>query len=156
MVWIELLNSVDTAYEIKSKPTDAYEAVSDQILNPYTGTYTYITKFKKILLNDSHKGIELSYRFRVTLIRTQDSTVLFTDELALERTDKIHKINYTGKPENIYPELPKGNYLPQVSNEWRERFATTQHELLDKSVLQIEIENELAKKISFIINKHIK
>jgi len=156
VVWIELLNSVDTAYEIKSKPTDAYEAVSDQILNPYTGTYTYITKFKKILLNDSHKGIELSYRFRVTLIRTQDSTVLFTDELALERTDKIHKINYTGKPENIYPELPKGNYLPQVSNEWRERFATTQRELLDKSVLQTEIENELAKKISFIINKHIK
>lgn len=156
VVWIELLSRADTAFESKSTPTEAYEAVSDQILNPYTGTYTYITKFKKIQLTDSFKGIELAYRFRVSLIRTQDSTVLFSDEITLERSDKVHKMNYTGKPENIYPELPKGNYLPEVSNEWRERFASVQRDLLDRSVLHSEIENELAKKISYIINKHLK
>lgn len=156
VMWIELLGKTDTVYETKSVPTTAYEAVSENILNPYTGTYTYITKFKKVNLTDSYRGIHLAYTFRVNLIDVAAQKILHQDEFVLERKDQAHKINYTGKPENLYPELPKGNYLPPVSDEWKERFATTQRDLIPKATLQSEIEKELAKRISFIINRHIK
>lgn len=129
-----VLIEMDSFVYRKSKPEvnerEAYEAVTESILNPYTKTYSSVSKFKRATYTDKSEGQYLAIKITYSLIEVQSGRVLHTDEARVIRNDEIHAAVYNGNPANLYPTLPEGNYLPHVSFEWRQRFSNPRKELI--------------------------
>lgn len=121
-----VLMQLDTFSYTKNKPEvftrEAYEAITESILNPYTQTYSRISKFKKATYTDKTEGQYLKLSVRYYLIQVKTKQILLEDVVKIEKKDELHAAVYAGNPANLYPTLPEGNFLPQVSQEWREMF----------------------------------
>ena len=64
----------------------------------------------------------------------------------------MHIGKFKGDTDNLYPSLPEGNYLPQVSSEWRNMFLNPRKKLLsiDELIQQsfIEVSYKMSNKIT--------
>jgi tetratricopeptide (TPR) repeat protein len=152
-IWIEQVAATDTLEKAESAPREAYEAFSESVLNPYTGTYTYITRFKKVQFTDSYQAIRLKYIFRYAVIDVANQKVLHTDEITIRKEDEAHQFSYEGNPANLYRNLPVGNHMPAEDYGWREQFAKAKRKIIPKETLEKEAQRELAFRITFAINK---
>jgi hypothetical protein len=135
---------------------DAYEAFTESILNPITGTYNYITKFKKAKYDDTFEARKLKFKVAYQFISSVDGRVLFNDEIEVEKSDEQHLLTYTGNINNLYEELPQGNYLPPPNETWRDQFTQVKRKLLSKDDLSKEISIQIADKISSEILPRLK
>jgi tetratricopeptide (TPR) repeat protein len=134
---------------------DAYESVTENILNPYTRTYSSISKFKKVQYTDKSEGQFLYMRVHYRLIDVKTGYVLYSNTLVEQRNDELHIASYNGNAANLYPSLPEGNYLPHVSEEWRSMFSNPRKQLLPTSGLyQAAIEklsNQIVKEVKGLL-----
>lgn len=134
-----LLIEMDSFGYKRSKPQvyerEAYEAVTENILNPYTQTYSSISKFKKATYTDKSEGQQLLIKVKYQLIDVRSATVIYSDTISLVKTDELHAATFNGNPANLYPNLPEGNYLPHVSGEWREMFSGPRKSLVPLPLL---------------------
>lgn len=155
-MYVQLVDYVDSFYQIKSEPTDAYEAFTANILNPYTGTYSYITKFKKVTFFDSYQKQLLRYKFRVMLVNNNTNSIMYNDLIHINKDDEAHEFSFKGDPNNLYRELPNGAYVPQQDAEWREQFIKAKRALVPKSILLSEAQRDIAMRLVYILNKNLK
>ncbi len=147
-----VLITLDT-FEYKKMPAqvsvrEGYEAFTENILNPYTQTYSSISKFKKVTYTDNNEGQFLRMFFKVELIEVSNGNILLNEPILIVKNDELHAAKFSGNPKNLYPNLPDGNYLPQVSREWREMFFNPRKNLLPVSDLLQQGFNEAANKMA--------
>lgn len=151
-LYLEILHFADTSGQTQKEERTAYEAVTENVPNPYTGMYTYISKFKKITYLDSREYKKVTCRIRFMLLDLQNSSLLAEETLELEKSDTKHAYVYNGKINNLYEHLPKDNQMPPPDQEWRERFYNSNRALLTSADLTKELQTEAAaivlKKIS--------
>ena len=150
LAYVLLIEMDSFAYK-KSKPQvyerEAYEAVTENILNPYTQTYSSISKFKKASYTDKSEGQELLINVKYQLIDVRLATVIYSDTISLVKVDELHAATFKGNPANLYPTLPEGNYLPHVSGEWREMFSGSRKNLIPLPLLINISMEEITEKI---------
>ncbi len=147
-----VLITLDT-FEYKKIPAqvnvrEGYEAFTESILNPYTQTFTNISKFKKVTYTDNNEGQYLRLFFKVTLLQVSNGNVLANEQILVVKNDELHAAKFEGNPNNLYPNLPEGNYLPQVSRAWREMFFNPRKNLLPINDLLQQGFNEAANKMA--------
>lgn len=150
LAYVLLIEMDSFAYK-KSKPQvyerEAYEAVTENILNPYTQTYSSISKFKKASYTDKSEGQELLINVKYQLIDVRLAKAIYSDTVSLVKVDELHAATFKGNPANLYPTLPEGNYLPHVSGEWREMFSGTRKNLIPLPLLINISMEEITEKI---------
>jgi tetratricopeptide (TPR) repeat protein len=152
-VWIQLVSAKDSFEKVESAPREAYEAYSENVLNPYTGTYTYITRFKKVQFTDTYQAIRLQYLFKYAIVDVLNQKVLSMDDVLIKKEDEAHQFSYTGNPSNLYRNLPIGNHMPPEDTGWREQFLKAKRKLIPIETLEKEAQKELAFRIAFAVNK---
>ena len=155
-VLVKLIDKTDSTFSETVKNGVAYEAFSENILNPYTGTYSYITKFKKVAYTDRFYGIKLVFNFHLEIIETATGNSIYADDITVDKSDEVHTLSFDGNPNNLYQELPKDNFLPAEDPAWREQFTQSKRKVLSRDVLLKEAYKELSFRIAFAVNKFIK
>lgn len=150
----------DSVSYTKSKPDiyirDAYESVTENILNPYTNTYSSISRFKKATYTDKTEAQQLSTKVRVVLLQVKTQQILLSEVIGLNKNDELHAAIYKGNSANLYPNLPDGNYLPHVSQEWRNMFTNPRKNLIPLPVLSQSVVDELAEKMALLIQPKLR
>lgn len=147
--------------EYKESPTtteqkNAYEAFSENILNPYTGTYSAITKFRKVSYDDTYEQRSYNMVLSYKLIATADGKVILSDVIRPSLKDEQHQLVYKGNIANIYEELPTGNYLPPVNQAWRELFTNVKRPALTKTQLATETQRQAARQVAEAVSAFFK
>lgn len=153
--------SLDTFGYIRQKPIkinrEAYEVFTENILNPYTKTYQSISKFKKTTYIDNTESQQVLIKATYQAIKVSTGEVIAQNQAVVETLDELHQAVFAGNPANLFPTLPEGNYLPQVSEEWRNMFDANKNKLVAEnefiqsglktiaSKMAIEIIEKLAK-----------
>ena len=135
---------------------DAYEAYTESILNPITNTYNYISKFKKTKNDDTFEARKLRYKVAYQLVSAIDGRVLFSDEIDQEKSDEQHLLSFNGNINNLYQELPPGNFLPPPNDAWREQFTMIKRKLLTKEELSKDLSFQIAQIISSTVLPKLK
>jgi tetratricopeptide (TPR) repeat protein len=135
---------------------NAFEAFNESILNPITNTYNYISKFKKTTYDDTYEARKLRYKVAYQLVSSADGKVVYSDEIDQEKSDEQHLLSFNGNINNLYQELPEGNFLPPPNDAWREQFTMTKRKLLSKDELSKEMSAQIAQIISSSILPKLK
>jgi len=151
IVLLQLTVDSEQIIPFRKETKEAYEAFTENILNPITGTYNYISKFRKTNYEDSYESRKLKLKVAYQFIQAADGKVLYNDEIEEEKSDEQHLLTYNGNINNLYPELPNGNYLSPINETWRNQFTQVRRKLLTKEELAKEISVEMAAKISAVI-----
>lgn len=155
-IWVVIHEIKDSVEKKEMVERTAYEAVTENIPNPYTGTYTYISKFKKINYRDSYESRMVSYKVSYALYRISDQTKLTSEEIVLQKSDQVHRYFYNGKINNLYENLPVDNQMPPPNQEWRERFTNSHRQLLPKEALLKELQLDLLSRVNKAVSIYIK
>lgn len=155
-----ILLQLDTFEYVKqAKQTvvrEGYEAFTESILNPYTKTYSSISKFKKATYTDNTEGQQVYMVLKVALIQVNTGDVLLNEVITVFRKDELHAAKFNGNPNNLYPNLPEGNYLPQVSREWRDMFFNPRKNLLPVNDLINQAVYEATSKMATFIQPKLR
>lgn len=135
---------------------EGYEAFTESILNPYTKTYSSISKFKKVIYTDNTEGQHVHMALKVALIQVSTGDVLVNEMITVLKKDELHAAKFSGNSNNLYPNLPEGNYLPQVSREWRDMFFNPRKNLLPVNDLLNQAFNEASLKMGNLIQPKLR
>jgi tetratricopeptide (TPR) repeat protein len=152
----QLLSADEKVTPFNKVERDAFEAFTENIRNPITGTYNYISKFRKTKYDDTFEARKLTYKVTYQFIATADGKVLYSDEVSISKSDEQHLLSYEGNINNLYEELPVGNYLPPPNEAWREQFSVVKRRLLSKAELSKELSIQIAESISSTILPRLK
>lgn len=155
-VMVEVINYTADKIPFTKKDQVAYEAFTENILNPYTNTYQYISKFKKVTFADSYESMQLALYVRYQLIDVNAAKVLLTEQADLKASDEQHLFKYNGNIQNLYPELPQGNVMPPLPPGWRDQFTNTARVLKTEAQLCAQMAEELSSKIAGAVLQKIK
>jgi tetratricopeptide (TPR) repeat protein len=148
VVWV-MIESV--SYKESLATTEkkfAYEAFSENILNPYTGTYSAITKFQKVSYDDTYEKRMITVRYKYALVNAIDGKTVLSEQKEHTQKDEIHQFVFEGNINNLYEELPTGNYLPSPNLDWRELFANSKRNPLSRNQLVAETQFVIAKQVA--------
>jgi tetratricopeptide (TPR) repeat protein len=156
VLWVEIKQSTYKEVPLTTVQKEAYEAFSENILNPYTGTYAAITKFRKVSYADTYEEHAVTLKVAFKLISVADGTVALSDEKEFYQKDEAHQLVYAGNINNLYEELPAGNYLPPVNQVWRDLFTNVKREPLTREQLTGESLHLCARQISQAVISYFK
>jgi len=153
---IQLTTNEGQAVPFNKVVREAYEAFTESILNPITNTYNYISKFRKTHYDDTYESRSLKYKVNYQLILSSSGYIILNDEVEAEKSDEQHLFSYPGNINNLYPELPNGNYLPPPNEAWKNQFTQVKRKLLSREELEKELTLEIAEKISPVVFQKLK
>lgn len=156
VVWVEVQKVVYTESPSRTEQKNAYEAFSENIPNPYTGTYSAITKFRKVTYDDNYEQRSYNMVLSYHLIATQDGKVVLSDIIHPSMKDEQHQFVYKGNIANIYEVLPTGNFLPPANQAWRDLFTNVKRQPLSKDQLAIETQRLAARQIAGAVSAYFK
>lgn len=155
-VWIRINHIEFYKVPLTTIQKSAYEAFSENILNPYTGTYSAITKFRKVNYDDTYEENGIRIQVHYQLISVNDGKVVLGDELNHTQKDEVHQLVFNGNIQNLYEDLPSGNYLPPAKPEWRDLFSPTKRKPIDDEQLTREALFQLSKQIAKSVQNYFK
>lgn len=156
VLWVEVKRSTYAEVPLTTVQKNAYEAFSENILNPYTGTYSAITKFRKVTYDDTYEAHTATILVAFKLIATADGRVVLSDEKEFVQKDEAHQLVYSGNINNVYEELPSGNYLPPVNQNWRDLFTSVKRQPLTREQLTGEAVHICARQIAQAVTGYFK
>ncbi len=148
VVWVKIESVKYIETPVTTEQKAAYEAFSENILNPYTGTYSAITKFRKVMYDDTNEKRALTVKYTYALLNSQDGKTMLSEQKEFTQKDEIHQFVYNGNINNLYEELPNGNYLPPANQGWRDLFTNAKRTALRKEQLLSEANFNIARQIS--------
>ncbi len=148
IIFIEVKTLLDQVQPRIAEKKSAYESFTENIPNPYTDTYTYITKFKKVEYTDVSEGQRIKYNVSIQILDVATGLPIFSDNFDMNRVDELHKLECKCNINNLYQDLPEGNYLPPSNKEWREQFTVGKAALMPKNTFKLSILTEMASQIS--------
>lgn len=122
MILVNMLPVVDSISPRVSEKRTAYESFTENIPNPYTDTYSYITRFKKIEYTDVYESRYMRIQAELVLVSCITGHTVKKEMIRVEKDLSRHQFEYKGNVNNLYEELPTGNYIPSPNPEWRELF----------------------------------
>lgn len=132
---------------IRTDSTDAYLGYTETTYNKATGLPQNVTRFKKVKYADSWQKRKVHYKVYYQLVSTQTAQVVASDVINEEKTDENHVCNFKGDINNLYPELPAGNYMPLDSQAFREQFNAVKRIILTKEEITHEVCLVIAQKM---------
>lgn len=159
MKYVVLVNVLRTEYKEVPATTEqkaAYEAFSENIPNPYTGTYSAITKFRKVTYEDTYELRSYQLVISYQVIATANGKVVLEDTVRPSMKDEQHQFVYKGNISNIYEELPTGNFLPPVNQAWRDLFTNVKRPALTQEQLAKETRLQAARQIAGGVSAYFK
>lgn len=149
---------IDSFVYTRTKPAiytrEAYEAVTERILNPYTNTFSAISKFKPATYTDKTEGQYLQVKVTCMFLHAASGKVV-SDEVRLTKSDEVHVALFKGNAANLYPTLPNGNYLPHVSQEWRNMFTNPRKNLLPTAEFIQLVVDELTAQLALRVQSKL-
>lgn len=156
VLWVKQMQVNYTEEPVKLEQRTAYEAFSENILNPYTGTFSAITKFRKVTYDDSYESRQLSLTIAYSLLVVASGEEVSGDQLTFTQLDEQHQFIYKGSTLNLYEQLPTGNFLPPPNPEWKSLFTEVKRQPLSQQQLMVELNRQAARKITTVLNQYFK
>jgi len=156
VLWLNIKDIQYTAIQPTIIQNQAYEAFTENILNPYTGTYSSITKFRKVNYDDSYEQRKIELKVAYQFISVDDGKVVLSEEKLFTQQDEVHQFIYLGKITNLYQDLPTGNQLPAIDQAWRDLFTNIRRKPLTQEQLSNEAYQQLSRQISLSLLGYFK
>jgi tetratricopeptide (TPR) repeat protein len=148
VLWLNIKRCTYVEVPLRTEQKGAYEAFSENILNPYTGTYSAITKFRKVNYDDTYERHSFTALVQFQLISVADGKEVLGDEKEVTQKDEVHQLVFTGNINNLYEELPVGNYLPPANQAWRDLFTNVKRTPLNREQLSGETVHVISRQIA--------
>jgi tetratricopeptide (TPR) repeat protein len=156
VLWVKQMQLTYTEEPPKLEQRTAFEAFSENILNPYTGTFSAITKFRKVSYDDSYESRKLSLTIAYSLLAVESGREVSGDQVTFTQQDEQHQFIYAGSIQNLYEQLPTGNFLPPPNPEWKSLFTEVKRQPLSQQQLLVELNRQAARKITTVLNQYFK
>jgi hypothetical protein len=107
------------------KPTTtvetAYESFSQRVMNE-TGDAQSVIKFKKVNYKETKQYRKVTAKVRYQLVSVQSGQIVSSEVFSDEAFDAHVYARFDGNKDNLYPNLPAGNFMPQAPKEWTDKF----------------------------------
>ena len=120
-----LLIDVNEIIFDEMKPTTtvetAYESFSQRVVNE-TGDAQSVIKFKKVNYKETKQYQKVSAKVRYQLVSVQSGQIVSSEVFSDEAFDAHVYARFDGNKDNLYPNLPAGNFMPQAPKEWTDKF----------------------------------
>jgi hypothetical protein len=120
-----LLIDVNEIIFDEMKPTTtvetAYESFSQRVVNE-TGDAQSVIKFKKVNYKETKQYQKASAKVRYQLVSVQSGQIVSSEVFSDEAFDAHVYARFDGNKDNLYPNLPAGNFMPQAPKEWTDKF----------------------------------
>jgi tetratricopeptide (TPR) repeat protein len=140
-------------YEVNTnelKPTTtqqtAYQAESERVATAGGETQSVI-KFKKVNYAETKKYRKVEAKIGYQLVSVQSGQIVSAEVFNGEQFDVHLYARYSGNIDNLYPNLPAGNFMPSAPTEWKDQFFELNRDLLSIQALTDKVFEEISLKI---------
>ncbi|MDP1725309.1 MAG: tetratricopeptide repeat protein [Bacteroidota bacterium] len=121
--------------DLHTDSVEAYLGFTETTPNKTTGLPQNVTRFKKVKYADTWQSRKVYYKVYYQLVSTQTAQVVANDVLTEEKNDENHICIFNGDINNLYPELPAGNFMPIATQSFREQFNAVKRNILTREEL---------------------
>ncbi len=133
--------------DLHTDSIEAYQGFTETTRNKTTGLPQNVTRFKKVKYADTWQKRKVYYKVFYQLVSTQTAQIVASDVISEEKSDENHICIYNGDINNLYPELPAGNYMPLASQTFRDQFNAVKRTILTKEEITHEVCLVIAQKL---------
>ena len=133
----------------------AYESFSERVYDNVSGTSQSVIKFKKVNYKETKQYRKVEARVAYQLVSVQNGQVASAEVFSSEQADAHLFARYNGNTDNLFPNLPAGNYLPSAPPEWLSKFSELNRPLESKQNLADKAFQDISIKIVNDINLYI-
>lgn len=152
-----LLNVNEVIFD-ELKPTTsietAYESFSQRIVNE-TGDAQSVIKFKKVDYKETKQYRKVETKVMYQLVSVQSGQIVSSEVFNDEEFDAHVYARFDGNIDNLYPNLPAGNFMPTAPKEWTEKFYELNRNLASQESLANKTYEAISLKIIDDINLYI-
>ncbi|MCF8430040.1 MAG: CsgG/HfaB family protein, partial [Bacteroidia bacterium] len=152
-----LIDVSDVVFD-EMKPTtnieNAYESFSQRIVNE-TGDAQSVIKFKKVEYKETKQYRKVITRVSYQLISVQSGQIVSSEVFSDEAFDVHVYARFDGNKDNLYPNLPAGNFMPTAPKEWTDKFYELNRSLASQQTLADKTYEAISLKIIDDINLYI-
>lgn len=152
-----LIDVTDVKFdELKPTTTDepAYQSFSERVVGA-NGEAQSVIKFKKVNYSETKKYRKVEARVSYQLVSIQTGQIVSSEVFNAEQYDAHAYAKFNGNIDNLYPNLPAGNFMPEAPAEWKEKFFELNRELASIQILADKAFAEISQKIMDDIDLYI-
>jgi tetratricopeptide (TPR) repeat protein len=142
--------------ELKPTTTEepAYQSYSERVVGA-NGEAQSVIKFKKINYSETKKYRKVEARVSYQLVSVQTGQIVSSEVFNAEQYDAHAYAKFNGNIDNLYPNLPAGNFMPDAPVDWKEKFYELNRELASNQILADKAFTEISQKILDDIHLYI-
>lgn len=153
-----LLIDVNEVVFDEMKPTNtietAYESFSQRVVNE-TGDAQSVIKFKKVDYKETKQYRKVAAKVSYQLVSVQSGQIVSSEVFSDEAFDAHVYARYDGNKDNLYPNLPAGNFMPTAPKEWTDKFYELNRSLASLQSLANKTYETISLKIIEDINLYM-
>ncbi len=153
-----LLIDVNEVVFDEMKPTTtvetAYESFSQRVVNE-TGDAQSVIKFKKVNYKETKQYRKVAAKVSYQLVSVQSGQIVSSEVFSDEAFDVHIYARYDGNKDNLYPNLPAGNFMPTAPKEWTDKFYELNRSLASQQTLADKTYEAISLKIIDDINLYM-
>lgn len=152
-----LINVSDVIFD-ELKPTTsietAYESFSQRVVNE-TGDAQSVIKFKKVDYKETKQYRKVAAKVSYQLVSVQSGQIVSSEVFSDEAFDAHVYARFDGNKDNLYPNLPAGNFMPTAPKEWTDKFYELNRSLASLQSLANKTYETISLKIIEDINLYM-
>jgi hypothetical protein len=153
-----LLIDVNDIIFDEMKPTtsieNAYESFSQRVVNE-TGDAQSVIKFKKVSYKETKQYRKVAAKVSYQLVSVQSGQIISSEVFSDEAFDVHVYARFDGNKDNLYPNLPAGNFMPIAPKEWTDKFYELNRNLESQQTLSNKTYEAISLKIIDDINLYM-
>ncbi len=153
-----LLIDINEVVFDEMKPTTtietAYESFSQRVVNE-TGDAQSVIKFKKVNYNETKQYRKVAAKVSYQLVSVQSGQIVSSEVFSDEAFDAHVYARFDGNKDNLYPNLPAGNFMPTAPKEWTDKFYELNRSLASQQTLSDKTYEAISLKIIDDINLYM-
>jgi tetratricopeptide (TPR) repeat protein len=132
----------------------AYESFSQRVVNE-TGDAQSVIKFKKVNYKETKQYRKVAAKVSYQLVSVQSGQIVSSEVFSDEAFDAHVYARFEGNKENLYPNLPAGNFMPTAPKEWTDKFDELNRSLASQQTLADKTYEAISLKIIDDINLYM-
>jgi tetratricopeptide (TPR) repeat protein len=140
------------------KPTtsieNAYESFSQRVVNE-TGDAQSVIKFKKVSYKETKQYRKVAAKVSYQLVSVQSGQIISSEAFSDEAFDVHVYARFDGNKDNLYPNLPAGNFMPNAPKEWTDKFYELNRNIASQQSLANKTYEAISLKIIDDINLYM-
>lgn len=140
------------------KPTtsieNGYESFSQRVVNE-TGDAQSVIKFKKVSYKETKQYRKVAAKVSYQLVSVQSGQIISSEAFSDEAFDVHVYARFDGNKDNLYPNLPAGNFMPNAPKEWTDKFYELNRNIASQQSLANKTYEAISLKIIDDINLYM-